>query len=419
MNSYANNQSPRRSKAYVSVIGTTQMHLRNPFIIAWWSAAFPGLGHLLLSKYVRGFLLFAWEVFINLEAEINLAILYSFTGRFELAKEIINPEWMLLYIPTYIFAIWDSYRTTVDLNHQYLLAAREGAPIAPFNMNSLEINYLDKRTPWVSLVWSMLMPGTGQVYIHRIATAFFVLTWWIVIVYYSKLLPAVHLTFLGSLENAKQLIDPHWLLNLPSVYMFSVYDAYVNTVENNKLYDWEQAKFLTSNYQNKDFQMPSRAHRSDKLYIVSTFEHNKYLELALTAIQMKGIAKEKILSVPLNKRNEGRQLFDSIHHSDGLSLLDLAAVLGTVFMVLGSIYGFVLAWGPLIWGLIGLVFGGALGLLIKFIITKKYTTKEKNVKLAEVVLIIECEQNQLQMVKETLWSHFALGVSMLNLSNDR
>jgi hypothetical protein len=26
----------------------------NPYVVAWWAAAFPGLGHLLLSRYVRG-----------------------------------------------------------------------------------------------------------------------------------------------------------------------------------------------------------------------------------------------------------------------------------------------------------------------------------------------------------------------------
>lgn len=82
--------SIRRYIAYLSTMGTTQLHLRNPFVIACWSLAYPGLGHLLLSKYARGFLLFNWEVFLNYNAHINLAILYSFTGRFEMAKNILD-----------------------------------------------------------------------------------------------------------------------------------------------------------------------------------------------------------------------------------------------------------------------------------------------------------------------------------------
>lgn len=80
------NSSIRRYMAYISTLGTSQLHLRNPFVIVWWSLAFPGLGHVLLSKYLRGYLLFVWELFVNTNAHINLAILYSFTGRFQMAK---------------------------------------------------------------------------------------------------------------------------------------------------------------------------------------------------------------------------------------------------------------------------------------------------------------------------------------------
>lgn len=112
----------RRYTAYISLLGTTQIHLRSPYIIAWWSAAFPGFGHLQMSKYIRGMVLVLWEILINVQAGINEAMVYSFTGRFDMAKDALEPRWMLLYIPVYLFAIWDSYRTTVDLNKLYLLA---------------------------------------------------------------------------------------------------------------------------------------------------------------------------------------------------------------------------------------------------------------------------------------------------------
>lgn len=78
MNNRQPTNSTRRYRAYVSSLGTTKLHARDPYVIAWWSAALPGLGHLLLSKYLRGFLLFIWEIFINVNAHINLAIMYSF-----------------------------------------------------------------------------------------------------------------------------------------------------------------------------------------------------------------------------------------------------------------------------------------------------------------------------------------------------
>ena len=249
----------RRYIAYVSSLGTTQLHLRNPFVIAFWSLLYPGLGHLLLSKYTRGFLLFTWEVFLNYKAHINLAILYSFTGRFQMAKDTLVLDWVMLYAPTYLFSMWDCYRTTVDLNLQYILAAREDAEVKMFNINTLEINHLDKRMPWVASLWSAVMPGLGQIYIHRIPSALFSMSWFIVMAYLSKLLPAIHYTVLGQFDQVKALWNPehtHWLLNIPCIYFFAVYEPYVNTVENNKLFDWELSKFLKKNYQYKDFNMP-------------------------------------------------------------------------------------------------------------------------------------------------------------------
>ena len=301
----------RRSVAYISLLGTTQLHLRNPFVIAFWSVAFPGMGHLLLSKYLRGFVLFLWELFVNYKANVNLLIFYSFIGDFEKAKAVVDIQWLSLYIPTYIFAIWDSYRTTVDLNHAYMLAAREDAEIQPFKIGAMEINYIDKRKPWVSAIWSLVVPGSGQLYIHRLITALFLIVWWTVICYFSKLLPSLHYTILGDFDQAKAVLNMQWLLNIPSILLFSMYDAYTNTVENNKLFDWEQSKFLKKQYENSNFIMPfKKSIRGDKMYVVSTFDHSIYLELAITAIQMKGIKKENIMAIPMDKRgeeNENRQ----------------------------------------------------------------------------------------------------------------
>ncbi|CAM3403963.1 hypothetical protein [Marinicrinis lubricantis] len=256
MDSYRNLENKfRRYKAHVSTAGTTQFHLRNPYTIAWWSAAFPGFGHLLLSKYLRGLVLFIWEVIVNYQAKINLAMVHSFCGNIDSAKEILDPRWMLMYIPVYLFGIWDSYRTTVDMNKVYLLAEREDAPFNAFTIGALEINYLDKRNPVMSVIWSLFMPGLGQLYIHRILTAFFAMVWTIIFLYFSKTLIAVQLLFLGEVQQSTAILDPQWLLYMPSMWGFAVYDSYMNTVENNKLFDAEQKNFLIKKFQNPNFRI--------------------------------------------------------------------------------------------------------------------------------------------------------------------
>lgn len=255
MDNYTNDNTARRYKAHVSILGTTQLHLRNPYMIAWWSAAFPGFGHLILSKYLRGYALFIWEVVVNVCAHVNLSMIYSFQGNIDMAKEVLNTRWLLMYIPVYLFGIWDSYRTTVDMNRVYLLAEREEHRFNTYVLGALEINYLDKRNPILSIIWSLCIPGLGQLYIHRILTAFFVIIWLVIFFYYSHALEAVSLLFLGKVKEATSVLKPEWLLFIPSHYGFALYDSYINTVENNKLFEKELRNHLKENYQSTGFKI--------------------------------------------------------------------------------------------------------------------------------------------------------------------
>ena len=110
-----------------------------------------------------------------------------------------------------------------------------------------------KKTPWVAAIWSLLSPGAGQLYIHRIIVAAFLLISWIVVTYCSKLLPAIQYTLTGQLDKVKSVVDWQWYLNIPSIYLYAMYDAYANCVEENNLYDWEQSKFLKNNIKIKIF----------------------------------------------------------------------------------------------------------------------------------------------------------------------
>jgi hypothetical protein len=100
------------------------------------------------------------------------------------------------------------------------------------------------------------MPGTGQLYIGKIIGAFFILAWIIILVYFSNFLTGVHLLVLGNFNKAKAILNGEWLLFLPSLYFFAAYDAYLYTVEGNKLFDDEQKLFLEKEYQKPSFDLP-------------------------------------------------------------------------------------------------------------------------------------------------------------------
>ncbi|MCS0791417.1 hypothetical protein NX021_25230 [Cytobacillus firmus] len=239
--------------SHLSIFGTTQIHLRNPYIIAMWSVMFPGYGHLLLNKYLRGFSLVIWELFINQLIHLNSAMVYSFIGEIEKAKEVLDVRYMHLYIPVYIFAIWDSYRTTVDMNKIYLLNEKDAVAVERLVIKPFEINYLDKRNPFSAIMWSMTIPSLGQLYIHRIFAALFTLVMTVILVHFSHFIEAFHYLLVGEIKKSTQVLNAQWLMYLPSFYFFTIYDSYMNVVENNKLYDSEQKRLLRKFYQSKSF----------------------------------------------------------------------------------------------------------------------------------------------------------------------
>lgn len=246
---------PRRYNEVITAFNINLIRLRNPWVVAWWSAAFPGFGHAYLGYYAKGFVLIAWEFFINTQVNLNEAMVYSFMGQFDAAKHVLVSRWLLLYIPIYCYTIWDSYCKTIELNKHCLLAESEHEPVKPFMMNAMAITLLDKRSPSRALIWSLLFPGLGHLYLQRLPSGVFITVSCIVISYYSHLVEAVVLTLRGSLEQARAVIDPEWLCFFPSMYCFAAYAAYVMAVEMNELYDKLQYQYFKSEVQPPNYKL--------------------------------------------------------------------------------------------------------------------------------------------------------------------
>jgi hypothetical protein len=253
---YLRRKPKRHVYAYMDSYTINFIHPRNPWINAWWSAAFPGLGHLMLCKYLVAFSFIFWEVVINYLAGINSAIYYSMIGDIDHAIEAINKKWFLLYIGVYVFAIWDSYTRTIQLNKRYKLIHKKGYDLVVTNISGLELNVLTRRQPIHAIIWSLLVPGFGHLYINRIITSTVFIIWFVILTYFSNVLPAIHYSMALNFQAAKDCIDIQWFLYFPSLYAYVAYDAYINTVEYNKIYDREQANYLQTEYQDKEFDFP-------------------------------------------------------------------------------------------------------------------------------------------------------------------
>ncbi|WML31412.1 hypothetical protein RCG24_05955 [Neobacillus sp. OS1-32] len=149
------------------------------------------------------------------------------------------------------------------------------------------------------------------------------------------------------------------------------------------------------------------------MQLFSTFETTELLEMAISTIEKRGIPKESIFAVPLDNRKDDRKIFDTLHRSDGTSLIDIGMGLATALSVIGASIGFKLSWGPIYWGLIGAFVGFVIGFAIRLFI-ELVVKKNKRVfkgKISEIILIVECEESQAGLIEDILWSHLALGVA--------
>lgn len=149
------------------------------------------------------------------------------------------------------------------------------------------------------------------------------------------------------------------------------------------------------------------------MQLFSTFEHAIFIEMAISTLEKKGIKKENIFVLPLDNQIGERKVFDTIHRSDGTSLIDIGAALSTAFAVIGASIGFELKLGPIYWGLIGAAVGFLIGFGIRLfteIVIKKRKRLLKGIH-SEVIVIVDCEESQGEMVENILFSHYALGVA--------
>jgi uncharacterized protein YqgC (DUF456 family) len=85
-------------------------------------------------------------------------------------------------------------------------------------------------------------------------------------------------------------------------------------------------------------------------------------------------------------------------------------MLGMIFMLIGTIYGFVFYLGPVLWGLFGLIFGIVIGFILDSFVKKFKRKKTIKKSITDVVLLIKCDLEKAEMVEEILSNHHALGM---------
>ncbi|SMB87436.1 hypothetical protein SAMN00017405_1695 [Desulfonispora thiosulfatigenes DSM 11270] len=359
----------RYTKMYIDAFGVKYSHRTNPWAIAWWSAALPGFGHLTLGSYLKGFLFMFGEILLNLKARINLSIYYTFIGNFDKANDVFNERWGLFYIAVWIFAIYDSYLLSIEQNKICELEeAQEYRYFQKMHNSLFGMTFLNQREPFFTVFLSTILGGMGHVYIGQIIKGFILLGWSIAINYYSQTGHLVQKFVLGK-EIYLQNVNWEWLLFLPSIWGFCIWDSYVHTIETNKLIIEEQRYTYGKKKGRKSLDnLPSSTTQENKdnsfTFLVGKSKQSISLELIINSFKIHGIDKHEIIFLD-RLTNKKRETGDSIRKSDGISNFNGAICGATVLMLFGTMWGGALIpGGPIAIGLAGFLLGALIGYLI-------------------------------------------------------
>lgn len=142
--------------------------------------------------------------------------------------------------------------------------------------------------------------------------------------------------------------------------------------------------------------------------IISVFDHSLKVELVLHELEKHHIRKEDIFVSSLNKKGLEKKYMDPFN-ADGFNMFFVASV-SMILMLLGTIYGFVLYLGPILWGLIGLITGICITIPIDYLYKRWKNKEERKQSKAELIIVIHCEESKVAVLESLLYQYHTIGL---------
>jgi hypothetical protein len=143
--------------------------------------------------------------------------------------------------------------------------------------------------------------------------------------------------------------------------------------------------------------------------LFATFKQSIELEQALAELESSCVSTNQILVIYMENEPAQVQLTGRTReiHSNSFEA-GMASATGSA--VIGASIGFVLAWGPIIWGLICVIIGFTIGYSVYYFLKKNSVHTRRLKKEPEVLVIIQCTEIQVHPIREILWKYRALTV---------
>ncbi len=147
------------------------------------------------------------------------------------------------------------------------------------------------------------------------------------------------------------------------------------------------------------------------MLVIGIFSNDMCVARALLDMENAGIGKDRLLVVPMDasEKEANAGTFDPIA---GLSSVEVGIAVATACAVVCISRGFVMAWGPIVWGVIGAAGGFAIGFSIHQSIMKRKRTVFRKDRKSELTVIVECEERERQKVLDALWNNNAMSVGL-------
>ncbi|WP_284645504.1 hypothetical protein [Paenibacillus silviterrae] len=143
--------------------------------------------------------------------------------------------------------------------------------------------------------------------------------------------------------------------------------------------------------------------------IFATFEHSIEVEIALTELENQWIPREQILVVFMENEPSPAHL-QARKKTMASNAFEVGMACATGSAVIGASFGFILSWGPIIWGLIATIFGFSAGFFLFYFLKKKGIRPYQRTNGPAILVIVQCTENLVGQVTDLMWQYKALTV---------
>lgn len=98
-----------------------------------------------------------------------------------------------------------------------------------------DMAYVRHRNPWLSVWWSVCLPGFGHFAMGQHVKGVIFMSWEIVVNNLGHVNTAIFHTILGDIEKARAVLDYRWAMLYPVFYIFCMLDSYRVCLDVNRL----------------------------------------------------------------------------------------------------------------------------------------------------------------------------------------